>query len=46
MLGAVLEHFYPGYNLLTYALVLVGVTSVITSVQRLAFASKELKDRQ
>ncbi|MCP4567171.1 MAG: CDP-alcohol phosphatidyltransferase family protein [FCB group bacterium] len=46
MLGVVLEHYFPGYNLLTYAMILVGVTSVITSVQRLAFASKELKDRQ
>lgn len=46
MLGVVLEHYFPGYNLLTYAMILIGVTSVITSVQRLAFASKELKDRQ
>lgn len=43
--GALLEMFYPGYNLLTYALILVGVTSVITSLQRLLFARKALKDR-
>ena len=46
MLGAILENYFPGKNLLTYALIIVGVTSVITSIQRLTFASKELKNRQ
>jgi len=46
MLGAILEKYYPGNYFLTYALVIVGVTSVITSIQRLLFARKALKDRQ
>jgi phosphatidylglycerophosphate synthase len=46
MIGALLENYYPGYNILTYALIIVGVTSVITSIQRLLFARKALKDRQ
>ncbi len=46
MLGAVLEYYYPGYYILTYALVIVGVASVITSVQRLIFAKNQLKGRQ
>lgn len=46
MLGSVLEYYYPGYNILTYALVIVGAMSVITSIQRLIFAKKELKGRQ
>lgn len=44
--GALLEKYYPGYNLLTYALIIVGITSVVTSIQRLLFARKALKDRQ
>ncbi len=46
MAGALLERYFPGNNLLMYALIIVGVTSVITSVQRLIFANKELKNRQ
>jgi len=46
LVGALLEEYYPGYNILTYALIIVGVTSVITSIQRLLFARKALKDRQ
>lgn len=46
MIGSVLEYYYPGYNILTYALVIVGVMSVITSIQRLLFAKRELQGRQ
>ncbi len=46
MAGAVLEHFYPDKDFLTYALIVVGVSSVITSIQRLIYAKKELKIRQ
>jgi phosphatidylglycerophosphate synthase len=46
MIGALFEKYYPAYNILTYALIIVGVTSVITSVQRLLFARKALKGRQ
>lgn len=46
ILGAILEHYYSGRNFLTYALIIVGTTSVITSIQRLAFARKQLRKRQ
>ena len=46
MAGAMLEHFYPDKDFLTYALIVVGVSSVITSIQRLIYAKKELKIRQ
>ncbi len=46
MIGALLENYYPGYYILTYALIIVGATSVITSIQRLLFARKALRDRQ
>jgi phosphatidylglycerophosphate synthase len=46
MIGTVLEKWFPGYYFLTYALLIVGITSVITSLQRLLFARKALKDRQ
>jgi len=44
--GALLERYLPGYHLLAYALILVGLTSVVTSIQRLRFAKRELKNRQ
>jgi phosphatidylglycerophosphate synthase len=46
MIGTVLEKWFPGYYFLAYALLIVGITSVITSLQRLLFARKALKDRQ
>ncbi|MEZ5360554.1 MAG: CDP-alcohol phosphatidyltransferase family protein [Candidatus Zixiibacteriota bacterium] len=46
MLGSILEYYFPGHHILTIALIIVGATSVITSVQRLLFAKKELKGRQ
>ncbi len=45
ILGALAERYFPGYNILVYALLLVGVTSVITSVQRLLYAKRELEKR-
>lgn len=44
--GALAERYFPGYNILVYALLLVGVTSVITSVQRLLYAKRELEKRE
>lgn len=51
MIGSVIEHFYPvgtwpkgGW--LEFALIIVGVTSVITAIQRLIYAKKLLGDRQ
>lgn len=46
MLGAILEKYFPGRGFFNYALIVVGVTSIITSLQRLVFASKELKKKQ
>jgi len=46
ILGALIENYYPGYNALTYALIIVAVTSMITSIQRLAYAKNQLKNRQ
>ena len=46
ILGAILEYYYPGHNYLTYALIIVGTASVITSLQRLVFAKRQLKKRQ
>ncbi len=45
MLGSIIEHFWPGYNVLTYALIVVGAVSYITSVQRLLYAKKLLEER-
>jgi phosphatidylglycerophosphate synthase len=46
ILGAFLEWAYPERKFLAYALIIVGVTSVITSLQRLLFARKALKDKR
>jgi phosphatidylglycerophosphate synthase len=43
IVGTLLEYFYPGYNFLAYALIIVGVTSVVTSIQRLIFARRQLQ---
>ncbi|MCC6963383.1 MAG: CDP-alcohol phosphatidyltransferase family protein [candidate division Zixibacteria bacterium] len=45
IVGSVVEYFYPGHNILTYALVIVGVVSYVTSVQRLIYARKLLEER-
>jgi len=51
MIGSVLEYFlptgsWPQGRWLELALIIVGVTSVITAIQRLAFARKILGDRK
>jgi len=46
ILGAILEYAFPGYKILTYALIIVGILSFVTSFQRLHFAQKILKDRK
>ncbi len=44
MVGAVMEKFFPDYAFLSWALIIVGVTSVITSIQRLLYARRQLKN--
>lgn len=44
--GALLEYFFPHHNFLDYCLIVVGTASIITSIQRLVFAARELKKRQ
>ncbi len=46
IIGALLEHFYPSSRWLEIALIIVGVTSYITSIQRLVYTSKVLKNRE
>lgn len=43
--GAIFESIFPGYKILTYALIAVGAVSYITSVQRLMYAKKILEER-
>lgn len=40
--GVLAEEFFPGYRILTYALIVVAVTSIITSIQRLLYARRQL----
>lgn len=44
--GAILERYFPSARWLEIALIIVGVTSYITSVQRLVYAAKLLKDKK
>ncbi len=44
--GAVLERYYPSSRWLEIALIIVGVTSYVTSIQRLIYAGKILKDKK
>ena len=46
ILGSVLEYAFPGNKILTYALIIVGALSFMTSFQRLLFAQKILKRRK
>lgn len=51
MAGSVVEHFlpigtWPRGGWLEFALIIVGVTSVITAIQRLVYTRKILGDRQ
>ncbi len=45
ILGAVFEAIFPGYNILTYSLIIVGAVSYLTSIQRLLYAKKILEER-
>ena len=46
MIGALLQRIYPEYEFLAYALIIVGVTSVITSIQRLDYARRALANKE
>ncbi|MCK4856427.1 MAG: CDP-alcohol phosphatidyltransferase family protein [candidate division Zixibacteria bacterium] len=46
IIGSLLEYFLPDYNFLTYALIIVGLVSYVTSVQRLLYARKLLNARK
>ena len=46
IIGAILDHYYPKSRMLETALIIVGLTSYITSVQRLVYAHKLLKDKK
>ncbi len=44
--GALLEHYYPKSRWLEIALIIVGLTSYITSIQRLVYSYKVLSKRK
>lgn len=44
--GAILERYYPNSRWLEMALIIVGVTSYITAIQRLVFAKKILGNKK
>ncbi|MFH2036969.1 MAG: CDP-alcohol phosphatidyltransferase family protein [Candidatus Zixiibacteriota bacterium] len=46
IIGAMLEHFFPESRWLEAALIIVGLTSYITSIQRLVFSSRVLKGKK
>lgn len=46
ILGVLLEYFLPGYRILTYALIIVGTVSYLTSIQRLIYAKKLLEEKK
>lgn len=46
IIGALLEHYYPKMRILETALIIVGLTSYITSVQRLFYAHKLLNQKK
>jgi phosphatidylglycerophosphate synthase len=46
IVGVVLEYLISGYHLLTYALIIVGAVSYLTSVQRLLYARKLLERKK
>lgn len=46
IIGALLEYFFPKGRWLEIALIIVGVTSYITSIQRLVYTSRVLKNRK
>jgi hypothetical protein len=46
MAGALAEFFYSNHNLFTYALIIVGGVSYLTSIQRLFYARRILNERK
>lgn len=46
IIGIVIKHYLPRYNLLTYALIIVGILSYITSIQRLIYVKRVLSGRK
>jgi phosphatidylglycerophosphate synthase len=46
MLGSVTEYLFPGYDLLMWALIVMGAASYMTSFQRLVYAKKILDERE
>lgn len=46
MAGALTEYFFPNYSLFTYALIIVGGVSYLTSIQRLFYARRILDERK
>ena len=46
IIGAILERYFPDSRWLELALIIVGTTSYITSVQRLIFARKLLSGKK
>ncbi|SYZ74714.1 CDP-alcohol phosphatidyltransferase [Candidatus Zixiibacteriota bacterium] len=46
ILGSILELYYPKLRMLETALIIVGLTSYITSVQRMFYAHKVLSERK
>jgi len=46
IVGSVLERYYPSARMLELALIIVGLTSYITSVQRMFYVHKLLKQKK
>lgn len=46
IIGALLEHYYPKMRILETVLIIVGLTSYITSIQRLFYAHKLLNQEK
>nr|MBN2276557.1 CDP-alcohol phosphatidyltransferase family protein [candidate division Zixibacteria bacterium] len=46
IIGAILENYYPQSRWLEVALIIVGLASFITSIQRLVYTHKILKDKK
>lgn len=46
IIGALLEHYYPKMRILETALIIVGLTSYITSIQRLFYSHKLLNQKK
>ena len=44
--GAILERYFPNNHLFEIALIIVGLTSYITSVQRIIFTYKQLGNKK